>query len=155
MDIILVGEWCIWPLWVKRDIKPCLSILQGTLCPKQSSLTHTLASRLRLLWQHVRDSLEAFENAPDRGKNGIFRADSRFAPNQWETALLCNDVSNWLGASLESVLDICSSSGIKSIFTNVSVCCIWVTPMKFMHFISFMLAYPMLTYQQCRPMIFI
>ena len=31
-----------------------------------------------------------------------FRADSRFAPSQWETALLCNDVSHWLGASLES-----------------------------------------------------
>ena len=31
-----------------------------------------------------------------------FRADSRFASSQWETALLCNDVSHWLGASLES-----------------------------------------------------
>ena len=32
------------------------------------------------------------------------RADSRLAPSQWETALLCNDVSHWLGASLESAL---------------------------------------------------
>ena len=32
------------------------------------------------------------------------RADSRFVPCQWETALLCNDVSHWLGASLESTL---------------------------------------------------
>ena len=31
------------------------------------------------------------------------RADSRFAATQWETALLCNDVSHWLDASLESV----------------------------------------------------
>ena len=30
-----------------------------------------------------------------------FRADSRFAPSQWETALLCNDVSYWLGANLQ------------------------------------------------------
>ena len=29
------------------------------------------------------------------------RADSRFAPSQWETALLCNDVSHWLGTNLE------------------------------------------------------
>ena len=29
-------------------------------------------------------------------------ADSRFAPSQWETALLCNGVSHWLGASLHS-----------------------------------------------------
>ena len=28
---------------------------------------------------------------------------SRFAHSQWETALLCNDVSHWLGASLEPV----------------------------------------------------
>ena len=32
------------------------------------------------------------------------RADSRFAPSQWETALLCNDVSHWWGAGLESAL---------------------------------------------------
>ena len=32
------------------------------------------------------------------------RADSRIAPTQWETALLCNDVSHWLGANLESTL---------------------------------------------------
>ena len=32
------------------------------------------------------------------------RADSRFAPSQWETALLCNTVFHWLGASLESAL---------------------------------------------------
>ena len=32
------------------------------------------------------------------------RVESRFAPSQWETALLCNDVSHWLGASLESAM---------------------------------------------------
>ena len=32
------------------------------------------------------------------------RADSRFVPSQGETALLCNDVSHWLGANLESTL---------------------------------------------------
>ena len=36
----------------------------------------------------------------------IHRTDSRFAPSQWETALLCNDVSHWLGASLKSALYI-------------------------------------------------
>ena len=30
------------------------------------------------------------------------RADSRFAPSQWETVVLRNDVSHWLDASLES-----------------------------------------------------
>ena len=32
------------------------------------------------------------------------KADSRFAPSQWETVLLCNDISHWLGPSLESAL---------------------------------------------------
>ena len=35
------------------------------------------------------------------------RADSRFAPSQWETALLCNDVSHWSGANIESALYTC------------------------------------------------
>ena len=30
---------------------------------------------------------------------------ARFAPNQWETTLLCNNISHWLGANLESALD--------------------------------------------------
>ena len=32
------------------------------------------------------------------------RADSSFAPSQWEMALLCNHSSHWLGANLESFL---------------------------------------------------
>ena len=32
------------------------------------------------------------------------RADSRFASSQWEMPLFCNNVSHWLGASLESAL---------------------------------------------------
>ena len=32
------------------------------------------------------------------------RAASRFAPSQWETALLCNDVSHLLGTNLESAM---------------------------------------------------
>ena len=40
-------------------------------------------------------------NAP--GKYSI-RTDSRFAFSQWETPLLCNDVSHWLCATIESTL---------------------------------------------------
>ena len=35
------------------------------------------------------------------------RADSRFAPSQWETALLCNVVPHSLGANIESDLWCC------------------------------------------------
>ena len=34
------------------------------------------------------------------------RADSRFAPSQWETLLQSNGVSHWLGTNLESALHL-------------------------------------------------
>ena len=48
------------------------------------------------------------------------RVDSRFAPSQWETALLCNDVSDWLGASLESALRFRRRNGTSGHQDNVS-----------------------------------
>ena len=39
-----------------------------------------------------------------RDEEHINRVDSWFVPSQWEMALLCNDVSHWLGASVESAL---------------------------------------------------
>ena len=42
----------------------------------------------------------------------VIRADSRFAPSQWETPLQSNAVSHWLSASLESAL--CSASNGRS-----------------------------------------
>ena len=35
-----------------------------------------------------------------------YRADSKFVPSQWETTLLCNNVSHWLGANLESTTSV-------------------------------------------------
>ena len=51
-----------------------------------------------------------------------FRADYRFAPSQWETALLCNDVSYWLGTNLESAWCrsfVLLSSRYNSLFRTV------------------------------------
>ena len=65
------------------------------------------------------------------------RADTRFVPSQWETALLCNNVSHWLGASLESdhisitmMFQITSNSWcgkhvIMALVTRTLVLCIW------------------------------
>ena len=51
-------------------------------------------------------------------------ADFRCAPSQWETALLYNDVSRWLGASLKSALTL---SRVKSpvIDTSFDIKNIW------------------------------
>ena len=40
------------------------------------------------------------------------RAESRSMPSQWEMSLLCNDVSRWLGANLESALNCILPSGL-------------------------------------------
>ena len=36
--------------------------------------------------------------------NCRYRADSKFAPSQWETSLQSNALSHWLGTNLESAL---------------------------------------------------
>ena len=63
------------------------------------------------------------------GSRYIIRADSRFAPSQWETALQSNAVSHWLGANLESALHyscVNSNSGVcpsifdSSVILNIS-----------------------------------
>ena len=83
----------IWPVFswgVRVDkgslqipIRLCCMVPQGGLLPP-SYTDSTLVAH----WKHQR----------------YLRADSRFASSQWETALLCNDVSHWLGTSLESAL---------------------------------------------------
>ena len=49
------------------------------------------------------------------------RAESKFAPSQWEMALLCNDISHWLGESLVSTL---LSSEILDMFPSQFFCII-------------------------------
>ena len=57
------------------------------------------------LWSHKHTRIISVTLAPVLREGQIcIRAYSRFPPSQWETALLCNDVSHWLGASLESAL---------------------------------------------------
>ena len=62
------------------------------------------------------------------------RADTRFAPSQWETALLCNDVSHWLGASLESALR-CDSFWCNSVELLLALLCLsdvlYMTELKY------------------------
>ena len=55
------------------------------------------------------------------------RVDSRFVPSQWETVLLCNDVSHWLGTSLESglIYPTCAK-GIKYSWLPIDTFCNWI-----------------------------
>ena len=53
----------------------------------------------------------------------LYRADSRFAPSQWETSLQSNAVSHWLGSSLESAL-LCICASVK----------VWQKTVIFVHY---------------------
>ena len=89
-----LGEWlyvsCVWSSMnvnIKfTDSYMIVTVISGPCCLIQ--IQNNLFSLDMFITQHTY----------------IPRADSRFAPSQWETALLCNDFSHWLGANLESAL---------------------------------------------------
>ncbi|GIX77959.1 uncharacterized protein CEXT_493501 [Caerostris extrusa] len=69
----IIIPWCspvsLRALFCIRPFIPDLEINQidGTLYPRKSSLTHTLCSRLFLLWRHISKSRTEFESRPDTG----------------------------------------------------------------------------------------
>ena len=88
---------------VKNFNQSCLTAaftFQRVCCPMNNvgvpTVVSTWARNTTYYWVPGR----AFINTPYAGH----RADSRFAPSQWETTLLCNDVSHWLGENLESAM---------------------------------------------------
>ena len=55
----------------------------------------------------LKDMSKMTHDKAQQNTNYIYRADSWFAPSQWQTSLQSNAVSHWLGANLESALYIC------------------------------------------------
>ena len=67
-------------------------------------------------WRQERVSVKSrILSGRGKGMHAIYWADSRFVSSQWETALPCNDVSHWLGTSLESALHLLRSSGTQNV----------------------------------------
>ena len=62
-----------------------------------------------------------------------YRADSRFAPSQWKTVLLCNDVSHWLSTTalcyLVKYRSLCSWFEHRARVNEIFVCLVfkWFT----------------------------
>ena len=62
-----------------------------------------------------------FIDDPDVCKS---RADSRLAPNQWETSLQSNVVCHWMGAHMESALKSVRNHKLwQSIFSSIIISC--------------------------------
>ena len=94
--------WTTWFAVVTREVSKIVNTAVGVL--------RTVDIMKMLGWYVFEDSPE------EEPRQSIMyqyqcmcRADSRCAPSQWETALLCDGVSHWLGASIESTL-ICNRS---------------------------------------------
>ena len=64
----------------------------------------SVVTQLRTITAAVLAILRMWPSLSPGKQSRNLMADSRFAPSQWETTLLCNDVSYWLCASLESAL---------------------------------------------------
>ena len=103
-----------------RNLKICLQV---RLSFQESSLFTEFTNQSNRLYCHIGMTNDRpYQESviiPTLSTMGETRADSRFAPSQWETALLCNDVSHWLGASLESVLETTINQiAMKTIFLS-------------------------------------
>ena len=118
-------NWCWWWLRLRRW---CLTMNSNIIL----LLTTTRGTVQVIARNTVCASGSVCTQAAEQGalcNRAIYKVDSRFAPSQWETALLCNDVSHWLGANLESALNIahkgCYRSGphvnLKILFTGVKI----------------------------------
>ena len=111
----------------KGPINNIPALVQGMAC-HLLELSHYLEQLLIVNWtlgnkfhwnlkQHKKPRIQEngywYKNIICLSSNSIpflidFRADSRFVPSQWETVLLCNDTSHWLGTNLESALEFIS-----------------------------------------------
>ena len=116
-----------WVIWIKFDIVFCLvkTYLESAL-PRPVMFVHDCVCwhcEDWLKW-NVRPSIMAclwvLIGWCKLNHWGLDRADSSFAPSQWETVLLRNDVSHWLGANLESALPGACFSENKPIEIRVS-----------------------------------
>ena len=78
-------------------------------------------------WNYRKPPLNSgwVSNDSNWGLSSDVRDDSRFVPSQWETAILCSDVSHWLGTSLESALDVMSAD--RSVSFKWKLCNHWLT----------------------------
>ena len=86
--------------WVHR--RPCLLSHQGCLSSQTVKKVYIDICKLCMECFFFNRNLISF--CHKLAGVTCYRADSRFATSQWETALLCNDVSHWLGANLELAL---------------------------------------------------
>ena len=99
----LTGLWKSWTAWY-WDVWGHLRLCVVTQC---SYYIHCMFEK-----HHVWSVPYSF-SSPCARRMYLFRAGHRFVPSQWERALLCNNISHWLGANLESDLLLYTCGELK------------------------------------------
>ena len=101
-----------WPSWLAKDDQTGLMIQCYWWNDTEAGHNKTIPFkrvRIDIVWDIARHlfilkQIESLSMCQWWVIEWYNRADSRFALSQWETVLLCNDVSHLLGANLESAL---------------------------------------------------
>ena len=93
---------------VAPTASPGLNVLKGDLSQSKTG-SHQDTNFIGIAVSH--DNLRCHQCQQSRHHNNSWfsvniRADSRLAPSQWETLLQSNAASHWLGANLESALNV-------------------------------------------------
>ena len=113
--LLFVGSWLVWPrmCWPTHSGRGCTQLYcsgqprpQAQPNMRQGGADH---SNLRInppaqVVYLLLDLWSLIESHLSTSQSHYNKADSSFAASHWEAALLCNNVSNWLGANLESAL---------------------------------------------------
>ena len=87
--------WWVWKWYFINSLPHPTGLMSLTFCSSHDIVPYIKSTLVAVAW-----------HSPISAPNNtiLHRAGSRFAPSQWETELLCNYVSHWLGTSLESAL---------------------------------------------------
>ena len=76
------------------------------------------------IWKHLvkwkKNPSTSFTHKKLHENHLCHRADSRFAPSQWETSLQSKAVSHWLGVNLESTLSYCPGVLVNTLRPRLS-----------------------------------
>ena len=100
--LFLIKPWVMWQIELYGNGRKMITIFHST----HSHISVMLIRRICVIHLIINIKVEVWPicNCLQWSHETMVSAVSWFAPSQWETLLLCNDVSHWLGTSLESAL---------------------------------------------------
>ena len=97
MDMVLL---CILLLWLGYEVL-AVTCDMLPISFRITSLAPVPVKQSGRMWVTLINTKPQQNTTTSKPCAYLFRDQSRYAPNQWEMTLQCNDVSHWLGAYLD------------------------------------------------------